>query len=311
MKEVVIYTTHMPYRDDSAIKGYQFGEGKKSLCVVGSTRGNEIQQTYIASQLVHRLQHLEEKGLLTPGNQIMVIPTINKASLNVGKRFWPLDNTDINRMFPGYDKGETTQRIAAGVFEAVLGYEFGIQFTSFYRQGDFMPHVRFMDVVGGNGEHAEEFGLSYVVTYKPEPFDTTTLNYNWRLWDTDAYSVYTSSTDHIDQESADTALRACLRFMNARGIIDYPCHQGYRPTRFNEAKLSCVYSTKGGIFRRIAKPGDIVSGNGLLAEIVSPMTGDVVEEIRAAQGGVVFFTCSKPLVNEHTLVFSLVPRELA
>ena len=35
--------------------------------------------------------------------------------MNIGKRFWSADNTDINRMFPGYNLGETTQRIAAGV----------------------------------------------------------------------------------------------------------------------------------------------------------------------------------------------------
>jgi hypothetical protein len=33
-------------------------------------------------------------------------------------------------MFPGYDAGETTQRIAAGVFEKIKDYEYGIQFAS-------------------------------------------------------------------------------------------------------------------------------------------------------------------------------------
>ena len=301
----------MPYRDPMDIKAYVFGEGEKSLCVVGATRGNEVQQTYLASQLVHRLRKLEEKNLLKPGHQIMVVPSINKISQNTGKRFWPADNTDINRMFPGYNQGETTQRIAAGVFEAVQGYTYGIQFTSFYRQGDFMPHVRFMDTVGGPGTAADDFGLRYVVTYKPEPFDTTTLNYNWRLWDTDAYSVYTSSTDSIDEESASVAIRACLRFMNARGLIDYPCHRGYLPSHVREAELSNSYTTHGGIFRRIAKPGDIVSHDALLAEIVSPMTGEVVEEVRAPIGGVIFFTCSKALVNQHTLVFSIISRDIA
>ena len=26
---------------------------------------------------------------------------------------------------------------------------------------------------------------------KPEPIDTTTLNYNWQTWETNAFSVYT------------------------------------------------------------------------------------------------------------------------
>lgn len=311
MQEVEVFSLDMPYRESCTIRGFEFGNGRKSLAVVGSTRGNEVQQTYIASQLVHKLAKLERQGFLNPGHKILVIPTINKTSMNVGKRFWPSDNTDINRMFPGYDQGETTQRIAAGVFEAVRGYESGIQFTSFYRQGDFMPHVRYMDVVGPSGEAGDLFGLPYVVTYQASPFDTTTLNYNWRLWDTDAYSVYTSSTDTIDEASADVAVRACLRFMNAKGLIDFPCHGGSVPSHICESDLTLVHSTRPGIFRRLTVPCKIVSRGDVLGEVVSPMTGEVVEQLLAPRGGVVFFTCSKPLVNEHTLVFSIITRDIA
>lgn len=310
MREETVFELELPYRENVSLKGYAFGTGERSLCVVGSTRGNEVQQTYLAARLVRRLKRLEEQGRLIEGHQIMVIPTINTGSLNVGTRFWPLDATDINRMFPGYDQGETTQRIAAGVFEAVRGYAYGIQFTSFYRQGDFAPHVRYMDVVGSAGEAADAFGLPYVMTYKPEPFDTTTLNYNWRLWDTDAYSVYTSSTSHIDDESADVAVRACLRFMDATGLIDYPCHPGWRPAHVREADMVLAHTTRGGIFRRLARPGDIVSQGQVLAEIVSPMCGEVEERIEAPDGGVVFFTCSKALVNGHTLAFGIIPATL-
>ena len=45
--------------------------------------------------------------------------------LNIGKRFWPLDNTDINMMFPGYELGKT-QRIAKKSFDAISGYDYGI-----------------------------------------------------------------------------------------------------------------------------------------------------------------------------------------
>ena len=62
---------------------------------------------------------LEEQGRIVPGQSILVIPTINSHSMNIGKRFWSADNTDINRMFPGYSLGETTQRISAGVFERI------------------------------------------------------------------------------------------------------------------------------------------------------------------------------------------------
>ncbi|MCD8161003.1 MAG: succinylglutamate desuccinylase/aspartoacylase family protein [Clostridiales bacterium] len=102
-------------------------------------RGNEYQQLFIASRMVQRLKELEETGQLTDGVEVMVIPSVNPSSMNVGKRFWATDNTDINRMFPGYDLGETTQRIAAGVFQVVNQYRSGIQLASYYMPGNFSP----------------------------------------------------------------------------------------------------------------------------------------------------------------------------
>ena len=312
MREEVLFTQKMPYRGKIDIKGISFGDesdaAEPAVCVVGTLRGNEVQQLYIASQLIHRLRHIEEIGGILPGKSIMVIPCGNHISMNVGKRFWTTDNTDINRMFPGYDKGETTQRIADGIFKAVQGYHYGIQFASFRLDGDFLPHVRVMNTAGPEPTAADYFGMRYVLLHEPEPFDTTTLNYNWRLWDTDAYSIYTEKTDTIDEKSANEAVRACLRFMANVGAIDYPCHQGFRSSHIRDDELVNTHTTRGGIFKRLTEPGTALSTGELAAEVIDPMSGEVIEEVRAKQGGVVFYACKNPLVTEHTLAFSTVPR---
>ena len=119
MKKDIIYSLSSPYRDDFRVTGYRFGKGGKSCCIIGSIRGNEIQQLYMCSQLVHTLEFLERKGCISYDREILIIPSINSYGTNIGRRFWCLDNTDINRMFPGDPGGETTERIAAGVFEEI------------------------------------------------------------------------------------------------------------------------------------------------------------------------------------------------
>lgn len=104
MKEHVLYSMKAPYREDFEIKGYSFGKGMKSACILGAIRGNEIQQMYICSQLVKALRELENNGCISNNQEIMVIPCINNYSINVGRKFWPVDNTDINRMFPGSEE---------------------------------------------------------------------------------------------------------------------------------------------------------------------------------------------------------------
>lgn len=220
MEKKVVYELKSLYRDNLRVTGYTFGDGEKSLCIIGNLRGNEYQQIYICSQLVKKLTELEADGKILPGHQIMVIPSGNPYSMNLEKRFWPTDNTDINRMFPGYDLGETTQRIAAGIFEAVTGYRNGIQFTSFYMPGDFLPHVRIMDTGRDYREKAKSFGLPYIVKRAPRPYDTTTLNYNWQIWETDAFSLYSTTTERIDEESAGQMVASVLNFMIAEGMLD-------------------------------------------------------------------------------------------
>lgn len=310
MQEKILYSEEMPYRGSLDVKGFVFGDeaAEPSVCVVGSMRGNEVQQLFICSLLVHRLRKIEEKSGIVAGKKIMVIPCANSVSMNVGKRFWPMDNTDVNRMFPGYDVGETTQRIADGIFRAVKDWKYGVQFASYHLEGDFVPHVRVMEVEGPSTEAADYFGMRYVVSRTPDPFDTTTLNYNWRLWNTDAYSVYTQKTDTIDETSAMEAVRATLRFMSNVGAIDYPCHQGYKSAHVHDSKLVPTHTTRGGIFRRLANPGDALSNGEVAAEILDPLTGDVLEEVRVNSGGIIFFACKTPLVTEHTLAFITIPR---
>lgn len=139
MRKETLFHLKSPYRDDLRIQGYRFGKGEKAACIVGSLRGNEVQQLYVCSQIVKTLAELERRGNIVRNKEILVVPSVNSASLNIGSRFWALDKTDINRMFPGYSLGETTQRIAAGLFENIKGYAYGIQFASFYMQGDFIP----------------------------------------------------------------------------------------------------------------------------------------------------------------------------
>lgn len=308
MKRKTLFRIELPYRGSFDATGFSFGEGEKSVCIVGAMRGNEVQQLFLASQLVRRLAAIEREGGIAPSKEILVVPTVNHISTNVGKRFWAADNTDINRMFPGYDQGETTQRIAAGLFEAVRGYAYGIQFPSFYLEGDFLPHVRYMRVEGPTAEAGDLFGLRYVVARTPMPFDTGTLNYNWRLWDTDAYSVYTGTTDRADTLAAREAARGCLRFMARVGAIDYPCDRGYLPAHFDENVLVKAFTTRGGFLRRLVGPGDTVEAGSRIAEVISALDGETVEVVRAPVGGIVFFACSTPLVTEHTVAFTIVPR---
>ena len=306
MKKRVIYEIKALYRDNFRVTGYEFGEGEKSVCIVGSMRGNEVQQLYVCSLLVKKFKQLEEEGRIKKGHRVLIIPSINPYSMNIQKRFWPTDNTDINRMFPGYDLGETTQRIADGVFQEIKDYTYGIQFTSFYMPGEFMPHIRMMEEGYSKVELAKQFDMPYVVLRKVRPYDTTTLNYNWQVWDTQAFSFYTTTTSRIDRKSAGQAVLSVLKFLAAQNIVTYNGPRTTASKVVEDVDMVSVQTAKSGIFEALVRVGEHVEEGQPLANIVHPYDGEIMETLYAPLDSVVFFMHSDPLTYADTAVFKLV-----
>jgi len=361
MNTETLFSINTIHRDNINVKAAAFGGGRRRLAIVGSLRGNEIQQMFIASRLVYELTRLEAQGAIKADNRVLVIPCVNNFSMNLGKRFWAVDNTDINKMFPGYAWGETTQRVANSLFEALKGYEYGIQFTSFYMSGEFVPHIRVIETEYNDIAAAAAFGLPFVMTSKPKPTDTGTLNYNWQIFNTKAYSLYTKQTDAIDLRSAKLAVCSVMSFMRSLGIIDADtyepsvdvtsasdtreynprepfdnlrepfapdCEYNLRepfapdtrepltpdtrealtrnPVFFSECDLVNVTSGRGGIFLPMSGTGYSISAGGLLAVIIDPYSGEIIENLLAPTDGTVFFSHSGNLISQHDTAFRLL-----
>lgn len=309
MEKKTVFEIKALYRDDFRITGFLFGHGKKSACIVGSMRGNENQQLYCCAELIRKLKVLEEKGCIRKDREILVVPCVNPYSMNIKKRFWSIDNTDINRMFPGYSEGETTQRIAGGLFEEIKDYTYGIQFASFYMPGKFTPHIRIMRTGFEDVELARRFGFPYVVLHTPRPFDTTTLNYNWQIWETKAFSIYTTTTEMIDRASARQAVEAVLSFLQKQDIIDYRGFEGYVSKVVSTEKMVTVRNRTAGFFEAKVRPGEYVHEGQPLACIVDCFEGNIVENICTPKDGTILFAHMEPKVYENTAVYKIIPEE--
>lgn len=210
-------------------------------------------------------------------------------------------------MFPGYDMGETTQRIADGVFNEIKDYQYGIQFTSFYMPGEFIPHVRMMDEEYSSIETALKFEMSYVVIRKVRPYDTATLNYNWQVWNTQAFSFYTTTTTCIDRNSAGQSVLCVMKFLSSLGIVKYRSDSSKKQSVIvNDTDMVSVRTAKSGIFEPLVMVGDDVEEGTPLANIVHPYDGEIMETLYAPTDSKVFFMHTDPLTYANTAVFKLI-----
>lgn len=310
MKEEIIYSMRSTHRDNFRIRAFHFGNGEPTACIVGPMRGDEVQQQYVCGLIIQALGTLELNNGIASGKRITVLPSCNPFSMNVRHRFWSMDGTDINRMFPGYEEGETTQRIAAAIFNHIKDYKYGMQLASYYMPGNFIPHVRMLKTGYEDIDDARLFGFEYVATKDVLPFDTTLLNYNWQLWETKAFSVYTGRTRHVDEGMAQQTKDAILRFLCRVGAIKYmPQQPGYQSKLIHENDLKVVKSPTGGIFRLKVKPGQIVERGQTLAIIIDPFLGEVKADVTAPCRAEVFFCYHKSLVVQNALLFKLIDDE--
>ena len=306
MKKEILFEMKSPYRGTFNIQGYWFGEGEKTVAIIGAMRGDEIQQQYICSRLVAALTEVERRGGVADGKSILVVPSCNPFSMNVSRRFWAMDGTDINRMFPGYDKGETTQRIAAALFESIKDFKYGMQLASFYMPGDFVPHVRMLSIGYEDVDSACLFGMPFVTTRHPLPFDTTLLNYNWQIWGCKAFSIYAGQTNNVEDVTSQQTIDSILRFLKKTHIIKYRIQNaGYESVVFDEAELVNVKARRAGIFYRVADAGQQVNEGDVLARVLDPYDSSVLDEVRSPTHGTIFFAHNRPLTLEHAILFRI------
>lgn len=306
MKKDILFTLPSYFRDDMNIYAYRFGKGEKTCAVVGALRGNEVQQLYVCARLVAFLREVERDGGVQPGKSVMVVPTAIGFSMNAGNRLWAPENMDLNRRFPGSETGSTTERIAGALFERLRAYHYGVQLTSFYQPGSFIPHVRMMDTGRQNPELGCEFGLPYVYVRTPRRYDQTTLNYVWQLSGTQAYSLYAGKTSEIDENAAEQTLRAIIRFLNSRGIIRSETTPGHAASVITNEDMVSVSATSAGLLRRVKFAGAHVRRGEQLAFIINPLDGSVREVLKTPATGMLFFVQDGPFIVEHSPVFQVL-----
>lgn len=151
--------------------------------------------------------------------------------------------------------------------------------------------------------------MPYVVLRNTRPYDTATLNYNWQIWETNAFSLYTTTTTEVDKKSAEAAIQSVLGFLSQEGIVDYRGHGGYLSTVVEDTDMIAVRTHVAGIFESLTEVGEEVEKGQPLARILDPYEGEVLETLSAPISGIVFFAHNDPLTYANTAVFKLIARE--
>lgn len=306
MEKIEILRIESLSRAPLVIEGYLFKGTNKiapKVAIVGAMEGESILPLYCSSTMVDFFKNKIDKKNIK--GDVLIIPSINHYALNIGKRFWPLDNTDINMMFPGYELGETTQRIAKKVFDAISGYDYGIILERRPDPATCLPYIKLYKSGYEDLESAKRFGFKMIHHRTMKSIDTVTLQYNWQLWGTKAFSIMCPSDNQVDKKIASQINQAMIRFMDNKKILNYHIFNGYESTVIDRNSIEVVKSPRSGIFISKELPGNYVSKDQVIGEIVHSLEGDVIHQFLAPCNGMITCFYSNSLIYEHAVAFRI------
>ncbi|WP_170291731.1 M14 family metallopeptidase [Heliobacterium mobile] len=302
-----ILELNIPFREPMVLYKNEFrgsGDGP-IISLVAGMHGDEISATYLLTRLAAFLERVV-RGMEPHFNlrgTVRLIPIVNVPGINFASRNWPFDGTDINRMFPGYNLGETTQRIADGVFQGTRDSHYAFDVHGSNEQFYEIPHVRVFSQNEKDMELAPYLRCRYVLKRELTPLYKTQLSYHWKESGISTSILMLGVARQIDDVIVNHMYEGLIDYMLATEILEGPppAPPLEIPT-FGRKNTHLVLSQAAGIFRPFVQAGAMLRKGEPMGQILNILTGQLEEEVRAPASGLLASLRMYPLVYEKELL---------
>ena len=268
----------------------------KTLFVQAVSDGDELNGLGVVRRLVPQLDPEALAG------ELLIVGVANYYGFLVGEHRNPIDDTKLNRAFPGNESGTTSERIAAAIFDAVSKADLALDL----HQGSTSCMINETRVRCGTRhrlhrdclELAKVFGCGYILDLKGPDGQL-------------ARAGPDEGVPTIDPELGgsvgwdETSIRKGLK-----GVFNVLYHYG-----FLEGEITTATQTRASSFEQYGSPagglvgfevelGERVSRGDTLFEVTGPF-GTVKEQVTANSGGVFWRHRRLPQVATGEYVCSL------
>lgn len=263
------------------------------LMVNAAIHGDELNGVEIVRQLNNTIDPTKLKGTL------IAVPIVNVFGFIHKSRYLP-DRRDLNRCFPGSEKGSLASRMAHTFFSQVaLNCDYIIDLHTGAIHRTNLPQIR-ADL--SNEETlriAQAFATPVVID---SPLRNGSLRSEAEKAGITVLTYEAGEALRFEPIAINAGIVGVKRVMQAVGMLR--ASRKKRPTSVIAKSTSWLRAEADGILRTVVSLGDRVEKGQVLAFINSPL-GNVEVEITANKGGIVIGQQTLPLVNEGDAVFHL------
>lgn len=266
-----------------------------TLFVSAAVHGDEVMGVEVARRLLRLPQLDKMRGTL------LVVPIVNAFGFLNHSRYLP-DRRDLNRCFPGSEKGSLASRLAyLFMHEIVKRSDVGIDLHSAAIHRTNLPQIRVSPSATKTMELAETFGAPVIVTSN---LREGSLRQSASASGVDVLLYEAGEGLRFDELSARVGVSGILRVMHALGMVGAKGVPKASGTPIKVSSSSWVRAPIGGLLRTFKPTGEAVEIGDVLGVVADPF-GETETEIESHVSGIVIGRANLPIVNEGDALFHI------
>lgn len=295
----------MPIDEQFRIQKNHFrkGRGKKRFCIVSGTHGDELEGQYV----IYKIAEMVRKHPECLNGTIDIYPALNPLGIDSIQRGVPAFDLDMNRIFPGNPRGSMVEKVAHDIYTDLQGADMVIDIHSsnmFLRE---LPQVRISEQTAEKlVPYAKLLNVDMIWVHQAATVLESTLAHSLNSTGTPVLVAEMGVGMRINHSLCDQLFNGIVNLMHSMGIWTEPVDQSliHEPIVSQGDSVDFLNATTSGIFVTEAHNGltSIVEEGQTVGQIISPLTGEVLQEVRAPHRGILFTIRVYPVIYEGSLL---------
>lgn len=283
-------------------------EGMKRISIVTGIHGDELEGQYVCFELSRRIEEHPEflQGIVD------IYPALNPLGIDSITRGIPAFDLDMNRIFPGSFEGNMTENLAAKILADVSGSDVVLDIHASNIYLTEIPQIRINEL---NEKElvplAEKTNIDFIWVHGASTVLEATFAYSLNSTGTPCLVVEMGVGMRITKEYGDQLVDGILNLMREMGIWTGETVVPRKPIISKKLEdVSFLNATAGGLFVPHVKHWVELKEGDLIGEIVHPLTGKVLDQVKSPVDGILFTIRDYPIVDEGSLIGRLLRKEV-
>jgi predicted deacylase len=276
------------------------------LYVQAAVHGDEVNTVEVLREVLSELDPQQMKGVL------IVIPVVNGPAFVARQRHNPLDDEDMNRVWPGQEQGSTSAQMAYNLYQQAIqqaNYVVDLHTAS----SNSVLHVVYGAGDAASRKLAEVFGLPFLLEEEVDE-KLKVARFQGKLRNVLTAQGIPAITPEL---GGTNCIEPANVVQGVRGVINVMKHLGMLPGRIalpeqpqitlHGSHLDSLVATRGGFWGPQVAIGAHVRQGDILGHIYEITTFKIVETIIAPYSGYVLAMPDSPVINFGDGVVNFCP----